>query len=94
MFLAHMLLQNFIFRNWRPMQLEKLIDFCKVCKCGMLCADFHSVAVYESAVMEFWPLPLEERIKLFLIISKQGNCKMFDSAILLRGRYNIDNTKL
>ena len=32
----------------------------------MLCVNFHSVTVYNSAVMEFWPLPLEQRIKLFL----------------------------
>ena len=32
----------------------------------MLCVNFHSMAVYNSAVMEFWPLSLEQRIKLFL----------------------------
>ena len=31
----------------------------------MFCVNFHSVAVYNSAVMEFWPLSLEQRIKLF-----------------------------
>ena len=49
------------------MQSEKLTDFLKVCKCGMLCVNFHSVAVYNSAVMGFWPLQLEQRIKLVLI---------------------------
>ena len=29
--------------------------------------DFRSVAVYDSAVMEFWPLTLEQKIELFLI---------------------------
>ena len=29
MFLAHMVLLNFIFRNWGPMQSEKIIDFFK-----------------------------------------------------------------
>ena len=47
------------------MQSGKLIDFLKVCKCGMLCVNFLSVAVYKSATMEFWPLLLEERIKRF-----------------------------
>ena len=50
--------------NWRPMQSGKFIQFFKVCKCGMLCVNFHPVAVYNSAVIEFWPLPLKQRIKL------------------------------
>ena len=33
----------------------------------MLCGNFQSVAVTKSAVTEFRPLPLEQRIKLFLI---------------------------
>ena len=49
------------------MQSGKFIDFLNVCKCGMLCVNFHSVAVYNSSVMEFWPLPLEQRITLFSI---------------------------
>ena len=40
------------------------IKFLKVCKCGMPCVNFRSVEVYNSAVMEFWPIPLEQRIKL------------------------------
>ena len=48
MFLAHMLLKIFIFRNWRPMQSEKIIDSFEVCKCGMLCVIFHSVAVMDT----------------------------------------------
>ena len=52
--------KNFIFLNWRPMQSGKLQYFVKVCKCGMLCVNFRSVGVYSSAVMVFWPLPLEQ----------------------------------
>ena len=48
------------------MQLRKIIDVLKVSKCVMLFVNFHCVAVYNSAVMEFWPLPFEYRIKLFL----------------------------
>ena len=48
------------------MQSGKLIDFLKVRKCGMLCVNFRSVAEYNSAVIEFWPLPLEQRINIFL----------------------------
>ena len=51
------------FRNWRPIRSAKFLDFLKVCKCGMLYVNFHFVAVYNSAVMEFWPFPLEQRIK-------------------------------
>ena len=45
---SHMLL----FLNWRLMQSGKFIDFLEVCKCGMLCVNFFSVAVYRSADME------------------------------------------
>ena len=41
--------------------------FLKGSQVWHVCVNFHSVAVYNSAVMEFWPLPLEQRIKLFLI---------------------------
>ena len=34
----------------------------------MLCVNFYSVAVYNSTVMEFWPLLLKQRIKLVLIL--------------------------
>ena len=47
---------------------RKLIEFFKTCKCGMLCVNFHSVTVYNSAVMEFCPLPFEQRIKLFVTL--------------------------
>ena len=54
MFLAHMVLLNFIFRNWGPMQSEKIIDcFKSLQECGLLCVNFHSVTLYNSAVMEF-----------------------------------------
>ena len=59
------------FCNWRPMQSGKSIDFVNVCKCGMLCVNFHFVAVFNSAVMEVWPLPLGQRMKLFLIRTKK-----------------------
>ena len=65
------------FCNWKPMQSKKVIHFLKVCTCGMLCVNFQSVAV-NSAVMEFWPLPLEQRIKLFLNL-------ISSSAILRKG---------
>ena len=42
------------------------MDFLKVCKCGRLYVNFLSATVYHSAIMEFWPLQLEQRIKLFL----------------------------
>ena len=48
------------------MPSEKFIDFLKVCKCGKVYVNFHSVAAYVSVVMEFWKLTLEQRIKLFL----------------------------
>ena len=38
----------------------------EVCKYVMLFVSFYSIAVYNSAVMEFWPLSLEQRIKLVL----------------------------
>ena len=41
------------------------MDFFEVCKCGMLCASFYFLTGYDSAVMEFWPLPFEQRITLF-----------------------------
>ena len=47
-------------------QSEKLMDFLKVRKCGMLCVNFRSVAANNSSVMEFWPLSIEQRTKLFL----------------------------
>ena len=49
-------------------EIRKFIDFLNVRKCDMLCVNFQSVAVYDSAVMQFWTLPLEQRTKLFLII--------------------------
>ena len=49
------------------MQSGKFIDFSKFCKCDMLWATFYFVAVYNSAVIEFWSLLLEQRIKLVLI---------------------------
>ena len=49
------------------MQSGNFTELSKVCKCGILCVKFLSVAVYNSAVMEFWPLHHEQRIKLFLI---------------------------
>ena len=48
------------------MQSGKLLDFLNLCQCGMFSLNFLSVAVYNSAVLEFWPLLLEQRIKLFL----------------------------
>ena len=47
--------------------IRKIYWILKVCKCGMMHLNFYSVTVYNSAVIEFWPLPLEQRIKLFLI---------------------------
>ena len=38
----------------------------------MLCVKFYSAAVFNSAVKEFWPLQLEQRIKPVLkVISKR-----------------------
>ena len=45
------------------MQSEKVVDCFEVCKCGMLCVNFYLVAVYHSAVTEFWPFPLEKEKK-------------------------------
>ena len=41
-------------------------DLFKVWKCDLLRVNFHFVAVCNSAVMEFWPFPLEQIMKLFL----------------------------
>ena len=58
------------------MQSGKLIDFLKVCRCGILCVNFVFLAVYDSAAMEFGPLPVEQRINLFLrfIFATSGQC--------------------
>ena len=37
----------------------------------MLCVNFYFVALYNSAVMEFRPLPLEQRIKLLNVSTSQ-----------------------
>ena len=50
------------------MQSGKIIDSFEVCKWGMLCLNFYSVTVYDSAVMEFCPFLLKQRIKLILKI--------------------------
>ena len=47
------------FSQMKANAIRKLIKFLEVCKCGILCA------VYYSTVMEFWPLPLKQRIDLF-----------------------------
>ena len=61
MFLAHMLVLNFIFRNWMPTQSGKFKDFLKDCKCSMLCVNCHS--------LQLWNLShfLQQRIQLILI---------------------------
>ena len=43
------------------------MDFSEACKCGKVYVNFYFVAVYNSAVMEFWPLLLEQQTKLVLI---------------------------
>ena len=62
-FLAHMLNLHF---SQLQVHSKNVMDFFYVCKCGMLCVNFYSFAVYNSAVMEFWPLSLEQRITLVL----------------------------
>ena len=54
-FLAHMLLQNIIFRNWRLMYSGKLMYFLKVCKCGM-CVNFCSVVVYSLYIHDIFTI--------------------------------------
>ena len=54
------------------MQSGKFIDFSKVCKCGMLCLNVRSVAVYNSAVVEFWPFLLKQRMKLYLLNKEES----------------------
>ena len=63
------------------MESRKLIDFLKVYECGRLCVNFLSVAVYNSAVMGFWPLPFKQRKNLFLRFLKaaSGQCNQESS---------------
>ena len=48
-----------------PCNQENHSYFFEVCKPDMLCENIYSVAGYDSAVMEFWPV--RQRIKLILI---------------------------
>ena len=50
------------------MESRKLIDFLKVYECGRLCVNFLSVAVYDSAAMEFWATPGRTKNESFLEI--------------------------
>ena len=61
------------------MQSGKIIDYSGVFKCDKLSVKFYFIAVYNSAVMEYWTTPLEQRIKLAL---KSRNAKQSPRLII------------